>query len=601
MASSVVCGSMESQLVKTLSVIVLKRHWNVLLKPKVSFAVTSTIINLTLQTLSPCWFWLSWSFFKWVETNIPNYSHSLQSSWSMICILTKHKHFKSAKEMLHQIAPKDFLSSPPVLNSLVSDLDGCDVNSQVMSWLVIFYAKNSKTTWDAIQVFEHMRVSRILPDMHACTVLLNSLVKEGLTDTMWKTHKKIIKLGVVPNIHIYNVLVHACCKSRNVEKADELLREMEFNGIFPDLYTFNTLISMYCRRGMHYEALSVQERMKSVGVGPDIITYNSLMHSYCREGRMREAIRMFEEIKGIISPNEVTFTIMIDGHCRSGDIDEALRLCSEMEEKGLFPVVATYNSILRKLCEEGRMKESMKLLSDMGEKKIKPDNITCNTLINGYCKVGDIQSAMKVKKMMVESGLRPDSFTYKALIHGFCKARDPERAKELIFSMILSGFSPGYCSYSWLVDAYILLQSHDEEKEALIIKLADEFSQRGFCVDISFYRAVIRRLCKRGMVDCAARVFGEVMKKRGILGDSVVLTSLAHAYFREGNRKAAYGLLDEMYRRRLMVTLALYKSLNASYKDNDDNGSLDAFWNDLGQRGLISRSVHDSIQLQLHS
>ncbi|VFQ65535.1 unnamed protein product [Cuscuta campestris] len=599
MASYVLGGSIECQLVKTLCGIVLKGHWKALLKPKTGFQVNSAIVNQTLLKLSPCWFWLSWSFFKWVET-IPNYRHSLQSSWTMICILTKHKHFKSAKEILHQIAHKDFVSCPRVLKTLVSD-DDYDVNSQVLSWLVIFYAKNSKSAWDAIQVLEHMNVSRIKPDPHACTVLLNSLVKEGLTDTMWKTHKKMMKLGVVPNIHIYNVLIHGCCKSGNVEKADELLSEMEFKGIFPDLHTFNTMISMYCRRGMHYEALCMQDRMKMGGVGPDIITYNSLVHGYCREGRMREAMRMFKDITdergkrdAHITPNQVTYNILIDGYCRAGETDEALRLCSEMEEKGLFPGIATYNSILRKLCEDGQMKESNKLLSQMSEKKIEPDSVTCNTLINGYCKVGDVESALKVKNKMVEAGLTPDSFTYKALIHGFCKARKPESAKDVIFSMILAGFSPGYCSYSWLVDAYTLQKDNEED----YAKLADEFLQRGICVDISFYRAIIRRLCRRGKLGCAERVFWVMTKERGISGDSVVCTSLAYAYFREGNMKGASDLLDEMYRRRLMVTLKLYKSLNASYRD-DNGGLVCLFWNDLWQRGLLSKSVMETVQLNM--
>ena len=96
----------------------------------------------------------------------------------MVHILTKHRHFKTAHQLLEKIAFRDFLSSPSVLNALIPTQDDPDVNSHVLSWLVITYA-NSKMTQDAIQVLEHMRVHGFKPHLHACTVLLNSLVKDG--------------------------------------------------------------------------------------------------------------------------------------------------------------------------------------------------------------------------------------------------------------------------------------------------------------------------------------------------------------------------------------------------------------------------------------
>ncbi|GLT62021.1 hypothetical protein SLA2020_346890 [Shorea laevis] len=134
----------------------------------------------------------------------------------MVHILTKNRHFKIAQKLLGKIAHKDFLSSPSVLNALVSTHCDPDVNSHVLSWLVISYA-NLRMTQDAIQVFEQMRVHGFKPHLHACTVLLNSLVKERSTHMVWKLYKKMIRLGVVANIHVYNVLVHACCKSGDGE------------------------------------------------------------------------------------------------------------------------------------------------------------------------------------------------------------------------------------------------------------------------------------------------------------------------------------------------------------------------------------------------
>ncbi|KAG6428264.1 hypothetical protein SASPL_112515 [Salvia splendens] len=436
----------ESLLVKTVCAIVVKGYWDKLLKPKIGSSVTSSVINQVLSEFSANGFSVSWA----------------------------------AQNLVEKIARRDFLLSPTVLNALVNSCSDSDVNAHVLSWLVIFYA-DSKMSSEAVQVFEHMRVCGYKPHVHACIVLLNSLVKEGLTNL------------------------------RDAEKVEELLIEMESNNVVPDIFTYNTLISLYCKKGMHYEALCVQDRMERGGVCPDIVTYNSLVYSYCREDRMREALRLFKEIKGA-APNHVTYTTLIDGYCRVGDIGKVLQLRGEMEASGLFPGVVTYNALLRKLCEEGRMGDANKILNEMGDRKIEPDVVTCNTLINAYCKIGDMRSALKFRNRMLEAGLRPDQFTYKALIHGYCKSKEINSAKEI----------------------------NDDEA---ILALLDELVQGGICVDISVYRAMIRRLCKKEGIGCAERVFG-AMQTREILGDTVIYSSLAYAHFRVGDAVSASAFLD---------------------------------------------------------
>ena len=210
----------HNQFVDSLCAFVVKGHWGDLSKVKNVSALTSSTIHQVLLQLSLYGYGLSYSFpfFKWLDS-IPHYSHSLQCSWAMIHILTEHKHFKTAQHMLEKIAHKDFLSSPSVLTTLVRTHDNQEVNSQVLSWLVIHYAK-SKMTQDAIQVFEQMRLHEVKPHLHACTVLLNSLLKDGVTHMVWKIYKKMVQVGVVPNTYIYNCLFHACSKAGDVERAE---------------------------------------------------------------------------------------------------------------------------------------------------------------------------------------------------------------------------------------------------------------------------------------------------------------------------------------------------------------------------------------------
>lgn len=79
------------------------------------------------------------------------------------------------------------------------------------------------------------------------------------------------------------------------------------------------------------------------------------------------------------------------------------------------------------------------------------------------------------------------------------------------------------------------------------------------------------------------------MQEKGILGDSVTHTSLAYAYWKLGKANAASDMLDEMYRRRLMITVKIYKCFNASYAG--DSSILSLFWDHMVGRRLMSKSI----------
>ena len=163
-----------------------------------------------------------------------------------------------------------------------------------------------------------------------------------------------------------------------------------------------------------------------------------------------------------------------------------------------------------------------------------------------------------------------------------------DSAKEHLFGMLDSGFSPSYCTYSWIIDAFC-----NRDNEDAVLKLPDELVQRGLCVDVSVYRALIRRLCKRERVDCAEKI-SSIMQGKGISGDSVVYTALAYSYLKAGKATVASQMLDEMAKRRLRITLKIYKSFNASYVG--DSSILPRFWDHVVERGLMSKNIIEEMQ-----
>lgn len=436
-AISFLSGKTEGRFIQAVCGNVSKGNWSLLSHTGISNLFTTSNVTQILLRLSADTA-LSWSFYNWAQS-LPHYRHSLDPNWTMVHLLTKDKRFVLARGLLQKFALKSLLSSPLVLGPLLKKFPS--TNSQVLSWLVMYYAKSSEMAKDALEVFYVMKSAKIRPDLHACSALLSSLAKEMLSTTAWKVFDDMIQLGVVPNTYIYNSMLHVCFMSGKADAARRLVTEMDAKQVPLSIISYNILIALFSKEELHYEAFSLQERMKREGLSPDIVTYNSLIQGYCKEGRIREAVRLFKEIKGAaLEPSRVTYTTLIDGYCRANDPDTAIRLLREMDTKGgLKPGVVTYNAVIRKLCELEKMKGVNDMLNEMDERGLKPDTVTCNTLINAYCKRGEMGMAFKVRERMVESGLRLDAFTYMAFINGFCKMRQLDQAREQLFEMTRAG------------------------------------------------------------------------------------------------------------------------------------------------------------------
>lgn len=116
--------------------------------------------------------------------------------------------------------------------------------------------------------------------------------------------------------------------------------------------------------------------------------------------------------------------------------------------------------------------------------------------------------------------------------------------------------------------------------------------KRGLYVDKSVYRSLIRRFCKRGLVDYAQKIYVK-MQVNGIQGDSLVYTVLSYAYLSEGKPIAATEILNNMLKNNLMITAKIYKCLCAY---SDCSGMLELFWDQAIAKGLVVKNVYKLMQ-----
>ncbi|KAI5683740.1 hypothetical protein M9H77_04968 [Catharanthus roseus] len=245
------------------------------------------------------------------------------------------------------------------------------------------------------------------------------------------------------------------------------------------------------------------------------------------------------------------------------------------------PDIITYNSLIYSYCRERRMREALRLFKEI--KGANPDQVTYTTLIDGCCRANDLAEALRLHDAMEAKGLYPGILTYNSILRKLCEEGRLKDANKLLNEMSGKKIEPDH------ITIYLLDLGNDKA----VIELSDELSERGLCVDISIYRALIRSLCKREKIDCAERIF-ITMNSKGISGDSLVYTSLAYAYLKLGNMSAASVLLDEMYKKMLMVTVKLYKSFSVSFAS--DSSLLDIFSRNLLEKGPMSKTTYTHIQ-----
>ncbi|CAL5420006.1 unnamed protein product [Camellia sinensis] len=74
-------------------------------------------------------------------------------------------------------------------------------------------------------------------------------------------------------------------------------------------------------------------------------------------------------------------------------VDDALKLFSKMDERGIFPNVVTYTSLIHGLCNFGWWKEATGMFRDMLDSGIAPDVRTCTSLVDACTKEETMKEA----------------------------------------------------------------------------------------------------------------------------------------------------------------------------------------------------------------
>ncbi|CAL9191765.1 unnamed protein product [Musa hybrid cultivar] len=198
-----------------------------------------------------------------------------------------------------------------------------------------------------------------------------------------------------PIVVTYSIIVNIFCELGDLRMGYFALTDMQFLGISPNLVTFTCLIDGYSKNDRLNMALDLYDRMTNLSMLPNVFTFNALDDALCKKGMLERAVEMFEKMHEIGVPaNAVVYTSLID----TGDVKKGLDLHKEMLIKGfeLDPFTTSAGFASMGFCrrqKEGDMVEALRLERLMVQKGIYPDLLNFSSLICGSATKGFMMEA----------------------------------------------------------------------------------------------------------------------------------------------------------------------------------------------------------------
>ncbi|KAK8647854.1 hypothetical protein V6N13_121578 [Hibiscus sabdariffa] len=163
-----------------------------------------------------------------------------------------------------------------------------------------------------------MLASGQVPNMVACSVLLDGLCKTGKLEEALKLFQAMRNNGLELDIVPYNILINGLCKARHIDVAKELFHKLLINGVKPNVYTYTIMINGLHKERMADEAHQLFKSMRDKDCVPDSCCYNVMIQGLLRNSYTLKATQYLTEmVDNGFSANICTATLFLDLIIRS--------------------------------------------------------------------------------------------------------------------------------------------------------------------------------------------------------------------------------------------------------------------------------------------
>ncbi|XP_074331672.1 uncharacterized protein LOC141668618 [Apium graveolens] len=102
---------------------------------------------------------------------------------------------------------------------------------------------------------------------------------------------------------------------------------------------------------------------------------------------------------------------------KSEKLDDGKRLIEMMNERGEYPDIVAYTTLLQAYCTQDQMDGALAVLCMIKTEMMVPSCYTYNILLDAYCRQMKLNIAMDLYRNMAREGLKPTVETHGILLH----------------------------------------------------------------------------------------------------------------------------------------------------------------------------------------
>ncbi|XP_054778540.1 pentatricopeptide repeat-containing protein At1g55890, mitochondrial-like [Prosopis cineraria] len=303
---------------------------------------------------------------------------------------------------------------------------------------------------------------------------------------------------------IYENTVRRLTVAKRFKWVEEILEEQKkYSDVKKEGFSAR-LISLYGSAGLCENAQKTFDELPERNCTRTVVSLNALLAAYSRSKKFDMVEFIFKDIptKLLIEPNLVSYNIVIKAYCEMGSPDSAISLLEEMEKKGIYPDLITYNTLLHWLYTKDRFLDGEKLWSQMGEKNVAPDTRSYNARLRGLAEEKKTKDAIELFEKMKNEGIKPDMFSFNAMFKGFVDTDDLDEAKRWYTELSNNyEYDPNKITFSTLLP--FLCQKGDLTTAFELCK--DIFNIRCL-VNPSILQLVVDSLVKQSMITEAKEI-----------------------------------------------------------------------------------------------
>ncbi|EXC35099.1 hypothetical protein L484_021461 [Morus notabilis] len=285
------------------------------------------------------------------------------------------------------------------------------VYRDLVLWNVMVYCYASNClVWEAIRVFEFMRLEGVEGDDFTFCSLLSLCGSSGSYELGKQIHGIIIKHSFDIDVIVASSLIDMYSKNENIGAAHKVFDMMSIKNVV----SWNTIIVGYGQHGEGKGAIKLFGKMLRCGFSPDNLTMASVVSSCGKVGLSSALMQVHAcAIKFGFKSFLSTVNALINAYSKCGSIVSAFQCFSLVTEPDLF----TWTSIICAYAFHGLAEGAIEYFEKMLTCGIKPDRITFLGVLSACSHRGLIDKGLRYFEMMTKNyQILPEPEHYTSLI-----------------------------------------------------------------------------------------------------------------------------------------------------------------------------------------